>query len=454
MRPRYDDGDECAGPITGCVATAGDDLGSRQRRAIVSGGCPSSSLWVAGLTINSSADGDHRLVQAAKQGESDTLRTLLKEGVDVNATQPDGATALHWAAHWDDLEMAQLLISAGARANVANVYYGVTPLSLACTNGSAPMARLLLNAGADANATQSTGETVLMTAARTGNVDVVKALLTHGAEVNAVHPARGQTALMWAAAEEHPAVIRVLVEHGAEVATRSTGGFTPLLFAARQANEESVRVLLAAGADVNQPAADGSAPLVVATVRGRTAIATLLLERGADANGAGAGYTALHWAAGSWPTILSGINGIVSDDDEWSTMAGLKGNKLEFVRTLLAHGADPNARIVKAPPRVGIGGAFRGSLVGATPFLLAAMAGDVAVMHTLVDHGADPHLGTRQNVTPLMTAAGMGNEVSVSFVTENVALDAVKFVLSLGADINAANDEGDTALHGAAFDQV
>jgi ankyrin repeat protein len=280
---------------------------------------------------------------------------------------------------------------------------------------------------------------------------VVRALLDRGADPNHAQTGTGQTALMWAVAEEHPEAAGELLRAGARVSARTAAGFTPLLFAARQPNLDSVRRLLDAGANVNEAAVDGSSPLVVATVRGRTDIATLLLERGADPNAAGAGFTALHWAAGSWPTILSGAGGIVSDDDEWRTMAGLTHGKIPFVKSLLAHGADPNARLTRMPPRVGIGSAIRGSLAGATPFLLAAMAADTATMRVLLAGGADPQLATAQRVTALMLAAGLNREVSVSFVTEAAALDAVRLMLSLGGDINAGNNEGDTALHGAAF---
>jgi ankyrin repeat protein len=408
-------------------------------------------IFILILSAGTCTADDQALVAAARNRDGGTVRTLIDEGVDVNLSQPDGTTALHWAAHWDDVQTAELLLRAGANANVANEYYGVTPLSLACTNASPSMVKLLLDAGADPNAVQSTGETALMTASRTGNSDVVEALLAHGADVDAVYSPSGQTALMWAAAEEHPAVIRLLLSHGANVSARSRSGSTPLHFASRQANIESVRLLLAAGAHADQPAADGTAPLLVATVRGRIDVARLLLDWGANPNRAEAGYTALHWACGSWPTTLSGINGIVSNDDEWRTLAGLKTGKLDFVRTLLAHGADPNARITKAPPRVGIGTPFRGSLTGATPFVLAAIAGDAGVMRTLLDHGADPRLGTAQQTTALMAAAGLGGDLSVSFVTEANALEAVRLLLTQGIDVNAANADGDTALHGAAF---
>ena len=310
--------------------------------------------------------------------------TLLKERVDVNVPQADGATALHWAAHWDDVDLANLLIRSGANVQSATDY-GITPLALACTNGNAAMVALLLNAGANPNAARSTGETPLMTASRTGNLDAVKALLAHGASVNAMEPIESQTALMWAISERHAGVARALIELGADVHARTTSGFTPLLFAARAGDLESTRMLLAAGADANETSSEGASALLVATVRGHAQVATFLLDRGADPNADRAGYTALHWASGIWETELNGANGIVTqaDDGEWNSLGGVKAGKLELVKALLSHGANPNARLEKTPPRVGytqlqveqrIAGV--NAYPGATPFLLAAMAGD------------------------------------------------------------------------------
>src|SRR5262249_9791045 len=153
---------------------------------------------------------------------------------------------LHWAAHWDDLDTADLLIRAGAKVQAANSY-GITPLALACTNGNAAMVTLLLKAGADPNAARSTGETPLMTASRTGSIETVKALLARGARADAKEPLEGQTALMWAISERHADIARVLIEQGADVHARTTSGFSPLLFAARVGDLASTRMLLDAG---------------------------------------------------------------------------------------------------------------------------------------------------------------------------------------------------------------
>jgi ankyrin repeat protein len=408
---------------------------------------------------------DDRLIVAAKEQDVATVRDLLRQAVDVNTRQADGATALHWAAHWDDVSTAKLLVEAGADVDAANGY-GVTPLLLACTNASVAMVQTLLAAGADPNQPRATGEAPVMTCARTGNVETVKALLTRGADVNVKESSRGQTALMWAIAEGHRQVVRLLVQHGADVRTASTGGFTPLLFAAREGDAESARELLAAGADLNEVSPDGSTPLLMATLRGHVPLALWLLEKGADPNASGTGYTALHWAAGSWRTQLTGPFGIVSDrDPEWRAMGGLPSDKLTLVKALLDHGADPNVRLTKEPPQYGFSNArFKVSLRGATPFFLAALAADVEVMRVLAAYGAHTTRGTEERIaaegggsieragstTPLMAAAGIGRVPNESFITEAQTLEAVKLALELGGDVNATNAGGDTALHGAA----
>jgi ankyrin repeat protein len=289
-----------------------------------------------------------------------------------------------------------------------------------------------------------------MTAARTGAVDVLRTLIDHGADVNVGERQQQQTPLMWAIAAGHTAAARLLLDRAADPRARSTRGDTALLFAAREGNVESTRLLLDAGADIEEPAADGFTPLLVATVRGRTAVATLLLERGANPNHAAPGFTALHWASGVWETELTGPRGIAAHrDEEWRALGGITDGKLDLVRALLAHGADPNARIVKPPQRVGF---TRGglNLVGATPYLVAAAAGDAAVMRLLVQAGADPLLTTKEGTTALMAAAGVGRVAVESSVSEVQAIDAVAAALAAGNDVAAANAAGDTALHGAA----
>ena len=398
------------------------------------------------------AEDDRALIAAVRAQDAGAARALIGRGADVDAAQPDGATALHWAAYHDDAGLVDLLIGAGAVIDAANDY-GVTPLGLACDNGSAATVSRLLAAGADPNRARGTGEAPVMTCARTGSVAAVAALLARGADPSAAEPWHGQTALMWAAGEGRADVARVLIEHGAEVDARSKGGFTALLIAARVDDPALVGHLVAAGADVNAAAPDGTTPLHVATVRGHAGLAAILLERGADPNADGPGYTALHWAAGSWHTELTGrLRGIDTEgDEEWRSLNGLRGGRLALVAALLAHGADPDVRLGRAPPQFGFASArFRVSLVGATPFLLAAMDANVEVMRRLAAAGADTRAATDEHTTPLMVAAGLGQVPAETRVTGDGALDAVRLVLELGADVNEVNVRGRSALHGAA----
>lgn len=417
---------------------------------------------------------DHRLIDAVKRSDLQAVEALLKEGVDVNAREGDGATALHWAAHQDDRAMVERLVRAGAGVQAANDL-GVTPLLLACTNGSAAVVDVLLAAGAKPNATAEGRETPLMVASWTGNVEVVQRLLAAGADVNAKEGSRQQTALMWAASERHPDVVRLLVRSGADVPARTAAanaanrkpgmrpsgaaaaGLTALLFASRVGDVESVRILLDAGANVNDTADEGLNALGFATVRGHVPVALLLLERGANPNAADPGYSPLHWAAGSWETTLTTADFTIAREgnDEWNVLPGLRERKLELVKAFLGHGADPNLRMKTAPPRAGsTKNPQLPELAGATPFFLAAMAGDAAVMQALLDAGADPALTTAIRSTALMAAAGAGRSLGETSLKQAPLLEAAKLAVKTGADVNAADAMGNTALHYAAYLRV
>ena len=400
------------------------------------------------------------LADAAEQGNKALIRTLLDARADVNTAQVDGTTALHWAVYRDDVETARLLVRAGAKANVVN-RYGVPPLSLACTNGNADLVALLLGAGADANASLPGGETVLMTAARTGNLETVRALIAKGADPNAKER-NEQTALMWAAAEGHTAIAQVLIESGADIRASLRSGFTPLFFAVREGHIDVTRTLLDAGLDVNEPlhgpdgpqkesnnasykpVPKGTSPLLMAVQNGHYELAVALVDAGADPNDRRSGFTPLH-------TLTWVRKPDASDDGDPSPIGSGRLTSLEFVRVLVKKGADVNARLAKGTPRPP-NTASRVGTGGATPFLMAADRADAALMRVLLELGADPFLPNLDNTTPLMAAAGLGTSAPLEEAgTEPEALEAVKLLLDLGADIDAVNNDGDSAMHGAAF---
>jgi ankyrin repeat protein len=484
------------------------------------------------------APADTRLADAAMQGDNDSVRSLLKQKVDVNAPQGDGSTALHWAAYRDDLEMVKLLLAAGANVRATTREGAITPLLMACQNGSAAMIETLLKAGSDANAVKTNGTTPLMMAAASGNADAVKMLLAHAANVNAKESAHGQTALMFAAALNRAAVIKTLMAAGADasvatgvrklervrfdqdgnvveekaaekapekpeaaaeqddaaqakargaaeasqrsdldvlahalafksveyrlakpsaragdVANRPPrkvgpdfmGGMTALLYAAREGHLDAVRALVEAGVDVNQVNGDKLSPLVTAIMNGHLDLAKYLLDHRADPNLVGlSGLTALYatidvqWVPKTWfpqPSV----------EQE-------KVTYLDLMKALLDHGANVNAPIgEKLWFRSFTNDYTWVDTAGSTPFWRAAQSGDLPAMKLLVEHGADAKLANKADETPLMAAAGIGWAWNWSVRAPYPAVDAVKYCVELGNVVNAADNRGYTALHGAAF---
>jgi ankyrin len=425
-------------------------------------------IAISALDMALTAAGDLRLIEAIKSRNLEAARALIKQRVDVNARQGDGATALHWAVHLDDASAVEMLLRAGAKADLADDT-GATPLHLACVNRRGTLVERLLAARANANAVTVGGETGLMTCARTGEAAGVKALIGRGVNVNAKEPFHDQTALMWAAAQAQPGSVAALIEGGADLRARSRtytqtvtsevtqragreelnytvsrGGSTPLLFAARSGDVESARLLIEAGADVNDALADGASALVVAAHSGHRRVAALLLEKGADPNGAAIGYAALH--------------------------AAVLRSDIELVKVLLAHKADPNAAITKGTPvrRTSQDFELPKTLIGATPYLLAARFVEPDIMRVLAAGGADTRLPMKDGATPLMAAAGMGiappaqderrgtDRRGLAIIDggrvepESQVVAAVAAAIELGSDMNAMNPAGETAVHIAA----
>jgi ankyrin repeat protein len=380
----------------------------------------------------------------------------LKQRVNVNTPEADGATALAWAAHWDDIETADLLIRAGANVNAANVY-GVTPLWEACNNRSAAMVEKLVSAGGNPNAVlPGTRETVLMRCARTGDPAAVNALLAHGANLDGTENNRGQTALMWALEQRHLQVARALIQHGANIRAKTKDGFSALLYAARQGALEEASLLLDKGVDINEVTSGGLTPLLVAVDSGHEQLATFLVEKGADVNAADPdGFTSLHYALRMGISILSYVGR--GSGYPYSERYLFRPNMTKLINVLLDHGANPNARILKGTKLTGNiapgGGVVEVALAGATPFLLAAATSDIATMRTLMAKGADPKLGTYDGVTPLLAAAGVGRNgrLARSKEEQKQSIAVIQMMLDMDADINASNRDGLTAMHGAAF---
>ena len=422
-----------------------------------------SGLWPAAMAA------DSRLVDAVKQGDTPAIRALLKQKVDVNAARADGQTALQIAAFRGDQEVVDLLLRAGANPNAANVL-GATPLWAAATNSSTAIVEALLKAGANPNVASNSGETSLIAAARVGSVPIVRALVKAGADPTAREGFRDQTALMFAIPAHHPDVVRLLIEVGADIHTPSKtwhehglaccqdynndsgrpmdvvqGGFTPLLYAVQSGDLESAKLLLAAGANVNDRAANGVSAIAMAAIMGRRDLLRLLVDRGADVDAADGGYTAL--------------------------LASVLRQDYDAAKLLLMHGANPNAILTKPSPTRASGFAeytFHYRWLGATAFYIAAMFYDVDMMRMLAAHGADPSAGKQDGSTPLMAAAGTPKPVDwqrdsrtpidqdgVVAVAppdpkeEEGRLEAVRFVVGLGVDVNAINHGGETALHRA-----
>ncbi|QEG39643.1 ankyrin repeat domain-containing protein [Roseimaritima ulvae] len=371
-------------------------------------------------------------------------------GVANAQSAPLGVTALHQAVRDGDLSKVQELIEAGADVDAATRYQ-ITPLSIAITANQPEITQRLLQAGADVKQRLPAEETLLMLAARVGNRATVAALLDHGAEVNAQQQA-GQTALMWAAAAGHADVVELLIERGADPDVTLESGFTAFRFAAREGHIDVVQRLLAAGVDVNgamkpqkgggRAPRNGMSALMLAVESAHFELALALVDAGADPNDQRSGYAPLH--ALSWVRRPSRGDNPAGDPPPRGSG---RVDSLEFVRQLVARGADVNLQLER-----GRAGAARLNPRGATPLLLAAFTSDVPLMRLLVDLGADHTIPNRDGCTPLLAAAGVGVFVADEYPgTEDEVLVAVEQLHRWGADLNAVDDNGETAVHGAAY---
>ena len=421
------------------------------------------------LFVQSFAAASSDIADAVMNRNKDVVRSLLQKKVDVNGTQVDGTTALHWAVRADDLETADLLIRAGANVSAAN-RDGVTPMQLAAVNGTAPMIEKLIKAGANPNASLSKfGDTALMLAARTGKLDGVKLLLDNGAQVNAIETWGGTNTLMWAVSERHLDTVKMLIDHGAAVNIRSyfvpsahgrgfegatpeppnpkqavdelAGGWlTPLMFAAREGDLEIAKTLVAAGADLNAIAGDGKDALGLAIFNGQYELASYLIDNHVDVNHADAQrFTPLFWAVDRRNMEL-GTNGF-----PWTVTT----DPLPLIKKLLDAGANPNA-VVNNTPR-GCNRNASPRIVFASALHRAAFAGDLELSKVLLAHGADPHAVSSDRESMLEAAAGLALIPGYQLSRPNAErVELSKLLVELGEDVNWADAYGITPLMAAA----
>jgi len=432
------------------------------------------ALCVAGAA--GAATPDPAIIVATKAGDPSAVRTLVQQKADVNAREPDGTTALHWAVRVGSGTIVDVLLSAGADVNAVN-RYGLTPLAVATKAGQTAMMQKLLTAGADvarSGAGLPEGQTLLMHAAQIGDVGAVKLLLGAGVPIDARETRTGTTALIWAAAANRADTVRALAEAGAQVNVVSKvtayphtqngvglngleegvsyvgqtvlprGGWSAVMFAAREGAADAVRALAEAGANLDLVDPEGTSALTIAIINGEYGVAQVLLEKGANPNiGDIKGMTPLY-AAIDMHTVPTTFG---RPDPPHAVVEG----SVDAVEMLLAAGANPNARLTgpilkrvynPGDPRLAD---------GATPFMRAARGADMTIMRLLIAAGADPKLNQKNGNTPLMLTAsagsGRGSDNNPDHVTEAQALAALDYLIGLGLDLNATNEEGDSVMH-------
>jgi uncharacterized protein len=423
----------------------------------------------AALVLTLAAGAVPPLVEAVKSGDVTTARALVAKGADVNAPEPDGTTALHWAVQKGDVDLVSRLLRAGAKVNVTN-QFGVTPMSEAAVSANPAMLDRLLAAGADMESPNGDGQTALMVVARTGQVEAARVLIKKGAKVNAVEKWHGQSPLMWAVAQGHTAMVKELIASGADVNARSivndwdrqvtgepravyrpAGGLTPLLFAAREGCVDCVDLLVNAGANIDYADPEAITPLLMAVMNMQFDTAAALIRRGANPN---------KWDLWGRGPLYSSVDVNTLPRGGRPDLPSLdKTSSQQVIGMLLESGAYPNQQLKMPPPfrNVGNDRGLDGMLTtGSTPLLRAAKALDAPAVKLLLDKNADITLSNSRGVTPTMAAAGLGStdaDTRGFYTSEDVqqrSIATLTLLIAAGGDINAKDNRGLTPLHEAA----
>jgi ankyrin repeat protein len=411
---------------------------------------------------------DSSVANAIQAGNRTAALELIGKGADVNAAEADGTTALHWAAHRDDVELVDRLLRAGARVNRTNDY-GASPMSEAATVGNVVVMQKLLDAGADVESPNADGQTALMIVARTNNVAAARLLIGKGANVNRAEQWRQQTPLIWAAAQSQSDMVKELLARGADPNARSivnawerqvtgepraihrpAGGLTPLLYAARQGCLECAKSLVASGAKVDMTDPEGVTPLIMAVSNGRFDTAAFLLSAGANPDKWDWwGRTPLYEAVDQNTLPHGGRPDLPSLD---------KTTSLQIIEMLLKAGVNPNPQLKLLPPyrAVGPDRGVDGILTqGATPLLRAAKGLDAPAIKLLLDHGARVDIPNSRGALPIQAAAGQGSRNGDTrgwFTTADAqerSIASLDLLLKAGAKIDEGAANGQSPLRGA-----
>src|SRR5688572_15287933 len=301
------------------------------------------------------------VADAAMKGDREAVRALVRQGADVNAPQGDGMTALHWAALNGDVEIADMLVHAGANLEAITRIGGHRPLHVASRQGNAPVVALLLKAGATAKATTSNGVSALHYAAGAGATEAVVALLDAGVDPNVTEPAWSHTPLMIAAAQNRPATIRALLSRGANPALTARLEVT----SERQTVDGAARTARTTVLNTFRDQAKNPETWRPDPAQVQAAVqAALAVERQGAAGGAGGEGAS---AVGNYYGGLSAL------------LLAVRDGNVDAVHALVEGGANVN--------QVREGD-------DTSPMLLSALNGHYDLVKYFLDHGGNPNLAS------------------------------------------------------------